>query len=356
MSEYPEDPLAATDADVATERAKGLVGAGRFDQARPMLREALARDPDDGGLWCLLALCLIRLDEPDEAIEAAARAAALEPFEEWPHRLASIALVGKKRYEQATVAAREAVRRAPDLWQTHAQLALALHEVKRPQELDEAWYAASHATALAPQEAETHFVMGVVAQERGHAHVAERAYRQALALDPSNAGAMNNLALLELRRGRVSKAAEGFTSSIRADPALGVARVNVEAVGWRMLTFAYYIAFVGFWVLRFLLAESVGYGVRVGVGVLLVAVWAALAVRTVHRLPVPARRYLTTLPRRQLGFGLMTIGVGGCVAGSLIAAFAPFPVAGVALTAALGAILVSFVTSWIVVIRNRRHR
>ncbi|MGH3099084.1 MAG: tetratricopeptide repeat protein [Streptosporangiales bacterium] len=349
--------------DPTTERARLLLESGRFDEARSLLREALARDGEDAGLWCLLSLALIRVDEPQEATSAAARAAALEPAEEWPHRLASIALVNQKRPDQAVAAAREAVRCGPALWQTHAQLALALHETRGPGASDEAWYAASHATALAPEEAETHFVMGVVAQDRGQLAVAERAYRQALSLEPTNAAAMNNLALVELRLGRVHQAAEGFTSSLRADPGLGVARANVEVVGWRLLTFGYYIAFAGFWVLRLLVGETIGslgggvtYAVRAGVGALLVAVWAVLGRRTLHRLPVTARRYLLTLPRRQLGFGLMVAGVGVCVLGSLFGAFAPASMATWGLYVAAGGVLASFVTSWVVVIRNRKKR
>lgn len=348
--------------DPTTERARLLLESGRFDEARSLLREALARDNEDAGLWCLLSLALIRLEEPQEATSAAGRAAALEPEEEWPHRLASIALANQKRPDQAVAAAREAVRRGPALWQTHAQLALALHEVREAGARDEAWYTGSHAVTLAPEEAETHFVMGVVAQDRGQLAVAERAYRQALALEPANAAAMNNLALVELRRGRVHQAAEGFTSSLRADPGLGVARANVEAVGWRLLTFGYYIAFVGFWILRLLVGETLGnlgggmaYGIRAGVGALLLAVWAVLGGRTVRRLPVTARRYLFTLPRRQFTFGVMVAGVSICVLGSLFGAFAPAAVADWGLYVALGGILLSFVTSWVTVIRNRRR-
>lgn len=350
-----------TGLDPEVVRVRVLIDAGRCDEARVLLQGALAREPDDGGLWCLLALCQVRLDQPADAIAAARRAAALEPSEEWPHRLASIAYCAQGDYVNASAAAREAVRREPGLWQTHAQLALATHEVKTRASLDEAWQAASYATSLAPNEAESHFVMGVVAQERCQNDIAESAYHKVLSLDPNHAAAMNNLGLVQLRRGKIHAATEGFTSSLRSDPRLDVARANVESVGWRLMTFAYYIAFGGFWILRILVtsyadAGALGYGLRAAVGAALLAVWVVLGVKMIGKLPGTARKYLFSLPRRSLAFGLMSLGVSVCVLGTMFGAFAPASLAIYGLYVAIGAIFVSFVTSWVVTIRAWRAR
>lgn len=360
MTAPPSGPVRPPDADPAGERARALIDAGRLEEAKGVLQTALAREPEDGGKWCLFALCMVRLDQFDDALQAAGKAAALEPAEEWPHRLASIALCGKKDYPRAVSAARESVRRESDLWQTHAQLALALHELGNLAAIDEAWQAASYAVALAPEEAETHFVMGVIAQERRQHDVAERAYEKVLALDPGHAAAMNNLGLVQLRRGRIHAAVDGFTSSLRSDPRLEVARANVESVGWRLMTFGYYIAFAGFWILRLLLSGEVERDMpflfRVGFGVALLAVWGVLGVRMVGRLPTAARQYLFGMPRRSLGFGVMTFGIAGCVLGSMFAAFTPPQLAGYGLVVAGCAIFLSFVTSWVVTIRAWRDR
>lgn len=347
--------------DPATERARVLIEAGRHGEAENVLQTALAKEPDDGAKWCLYALCMVRLDRAQQAVEAAGRAAALEPDEEWPHRLASIALCSLGEHERAVTAAREAIRREPDLWQTHAQLALALHELKCRGAADEAWSAASYAVSLASNEAETHFVMAVVAQERGDLATAEVAYEKALALDPTHAAAMNNLGLVRLRRGRLHQAVEGFTSSLRSDPSLQVARANVESVGWRLTTYAYYLAFVGWWILRFLVVSDDSdfgtlYFVRAGAGVALLAGWAVLGVRMVGRLPAAARGYLAGMPRRSPAFAVMACGILGCVLGSMFAAFTPAHLAFYGLVVAGVAIFVSFVTSWVVTVGNIRRR
>lgn len=347
--------------DPATERARVLIEAGRHGEAEGVLQSALAKEPDDGAKWCLYALCLVRLERAKHAVEAAGRAAALEPEEEWPHRLASIALCSLGDYQNAVVAAREAIRREPDLWQTHAQLALALHELKHRGAADEAWQAASYAVNLASNEAETHFVMGVVAQERGDLSTAEAAYEKSLALDPTHAAAMNNLGLVQLKRGKLHQAVEGFTSSLRTDPRLQVARANVESVGWRLTTYAYYLAFGGWWILRFLVVGDEGgfgavYVVRIVAGLALLAGWAILGVRMVGRLPAAARGYLAGMPRRSPAFAVMVAGILGCVLGSMFAAFTPPDLAIYGLVVAGGAIFVSFATSWLVTIGNLRKR
>ena len=63
-----------------------------------------------------------------EAVSAANRAVSLDPADEWPHRLASNALVHLGKFPDALRAAYEAGRLAPSYWQTHvcvAQAALA---------------------------------------------------------------------------------------------------------------------------------------------------------------------------------------------------------------------------------------
>ncbi|MGH3377681.1 MAG: hypothetical protein ACRDP6_23410, partial [Actinoallomurus sp.] len=126
----------------------------------------------------------------------------------------------------------------------------------------------------------------------------------------------------------------------------------------RLMTIGYYIAFGGFWVLRFLVAADSPYDylLRAGMGVVLLGVWVTVGLRMLGRLPSPARRYLARMPKRSAGFGVMAAGVSLCVLGSLFAAFAPGSVCVLGLLAAGAGIFISFVTSWIVTVRNWRSR
>src|ERR1700685_3447189 len=105
-----------------------MLDLGRYDEASPLLARLVSAAPGSGRAWCLFARAHLGADRFTEAVEAANRAAAIEPTEEWPHRLASNALMHLGSHGEALRAAAESRRLAPAYWQTHvcvAQAALA---------------------------------------------------------------------------------------------------------------------------------------------------------------------------------------------------------------------------------------
>ena len=109
-------------------RAATMLDLGRYDEASTLLARLVSAEPGSGRAWCLFARAHLGADRFTEAVEAANRAAAIEPTEEWPHRLASNALMHLGNHGEALRAAAESRRLAPAYWQTHvcvAQAALA---------------------------------------------------------------------------------------------------------------------------------------------------------------------------------------------------------------------------------------
>src|SRR3984957_8800323 len=105
-----------------------MLDLGRYDEATTLLARLGAGGAGRGRGWCLFARAPLGADRFTEAVEAANRAAAIEPAEEWPHRLASNALMHLGNHAEALRAASESRRLAPGYWQTHvcvAQAALA---------------------------------------------------------------------------------------------------------------------------------------------------------------------------------------------------------------------------------------
>src|SRR5690349_21180505 len=101
--------------DSAFVRAERLADEGRLPAAIAVLTAALETCPDHAAGWCRLSAAYLEVEAPGEALTAAKRAMTLgEPA--WANRLASLALVELDRFEEAVVAAGEAVRRAPDDW------------------------------------------------------------------------------------------------------------------------------------------------------------------------------------------------------------------------------------------------
>src|ERR1700729_1800626 len=68
-------------------RAATMLDLGRYDEASTLLARLVSADPGSGRAWCLFARAHLGADRFADAVEAANRAAAIEPSEEWPHRL-----------------------------------------------------------------------------------------------------------------------------------------------------------------------------------------------------------------------------------------------------------------------------
>ena len=84
-----------------------MLDLGRYDEASTLLARLVSTEPDSGRAWCLFARAHLGADRYVEAVEAANRAASIEPAEEWPHRLASNALMHLGNHAEALRAASE---------------------------------------------------------------------------------------------------------------------------------------------------------------------------------------------------------------------------------------------------------
>ena len=265
-------------------RVSALHEMRRYQEAVTEINRAIAADPDEAAYWCLLAVSQLNLPDKDhEALASAGRALALSPDSDWPHRLSSIALGRLRRHDEAIAEARQAVRLDPHDWTNytclsrslrtrHAQAtALALNLARHypsqgsaylnsllppPTDLEEARDAATTALELAPLEPETHIALGLVEAADGNRKAAQAAYLEALELDPENVSAHNALAQLHLHgplhpvnpRG-LAKAASGFASAVRVDPAGAKAsRRNLDMTVRVFMARTSYLLFVTAWI------------------------------------------------------------------------------------------------------------
>ncbi len=288
-------------------RAKAALDLRRPEEALRQLDRALAAAPQDDRVWCLRAQAMLQLDRPAEALDAARKASGLDPNEEWSHRLSSVALVNLGRAEEAVLEAREAVRLAPNLPIVRVQLAQAMGTL--PHMRRAAYDEALAAVTLDPSEPECHLVVADTARKLGWTRQAESAYRQVLTMDPGNAAAMNNLAVLRLQQGRTGEALSGFTAAAANDPRMDVARRNVEVTAWKLLQRVTAALWLTTWVAP-ALTEDRGTNTGVwGLGGLTSAETVApiigaiiIALLTVHSwrtVPATARPFVARLPMRR---------------------------------------------------------
>jgi len=212
---------------ISRRHAQALVDARRWLEARDLLGPLLASRPDDAQLRCLLAVCLLRLDDPAGCVREAEAAAAADPTMDWPHRLRSAAFLRLKAPRHALEAASQAERLAPrNPW---VQLTLADAALSSG-DTDLAAAAAVRARELAPHLAASHVVMGNVCLRLNQHSSAEGHFREALRLDPEHAGAMNNLGVALKKQGLHAGALATYSEAARLDPRLQVARENATAI------------------------------------------------------------------------------------------------------------------------------
>ncbi|MGN9845620.1 tetratricopeptide repeat protein [Nonomuraea sp. H19] len=147
--------------------------------------------------WCAEALTRLNAGRPESALDAARRAADLDPGAEWAYRLISLAHERLGRDADAVPAAERAVALARGSWQARLRLAAILRRM--PGRWQEAVEQATLARKFAPEEADPEVMLGDLALLRGDHADAARSYRAALAADPGHPQARVNLALALLR-------------------------------------------------------------------------------------------------------------------------------------------------------------
>ena len=166
------------------------------------------------------------------------RAVALDPADEWPHRLASNALVHLGQLPGRAAGGARGVQARPGYWQTHVCVAQAALAAQR---LDVAAGAAARARALAPNEPDVHFLSGKVSLARSDLAGAREHQERALALDPAHSGAMNELGRIRLRRHDTAGAIRHFISAARATPDERIYSRNIDVVMLRTVSRTIYV-------------------------------------------------------------------------------------------------------------------
>ncbi|MGA5164938.1 MULTISPECIES: tetratricopeptide repeat protein [Streptomyces] len=295
------------------DRAEALYDLERYDQAAALTAQHLAHHPDDARALGLLARCRRHLGDRTEALRLADEALRADPQlpSAWFLRADLLAHgpAGGPQWAAAEDSARRGLALVPNHWTGYHVLGTILMRSENPARRHEAYALALRSVELGPEEDATHFLLGLAAYHLGDHATAERAYENALRLNPASSEAHNNLSLLHLRRrfrrrGAWTRAAEGFVDSAALDLDDREARFNLETMAWGTAAGARWVALAGF------LAASVGsaqlrtggtgtgavVAEAVGVAVFL-ALWGGWALWMLRRVPPRLRRPLLLISR-----------------------------------------------------------
>jgi tetratricopeptide (TPR) repeat protein len=278
-------------------RAATMIELGRYDEAAALLAAIVAGAPDAARAWCLLARAHLGAGRGAEAVLAARRGGTLNPDDDWPHRLASTALVSLGRDREAVDAATQARRLAPGLWRSHVCLAQAAVAGGDWRLADEA---AGAALAIAADEPDVQFTAGKVALGAGDLARARGHQQAALAIDPGHAGAVNELGRISLRERDPSAAAGYFLRAARSAPGAGIFGRNTEVALAKVvtnLTIAAALVLAAGIDLRILTPARLAPDVALMAG--LTGLTCGYIWLVVRRLPPEGRRHLARMLRRR---------------------------------------------------------
>jgi tetratricopeptide (TPR) repeat protein len=220
--------------------ADALLNVGRNADAISRLQDAARVTPEDPRIFQLWSRALSELGKNDDAVEKAKEATRLAPDDATGHRVLGRALVrlamqqrGAPRTRSAQMAveaAREAARLEPANPNSHLVLAEALMLAKDASGADAEMQEAIQA---APNSVTTWVTASLVALGAKNWNAAITACHRALALDPNNYAALNNLGVALRASGRRKEGSQALARAAARDPGATTARQNLSRAGLR---------------------------------------------------------------------------------------------------------------------------
>ncbi|AGL21345.1 hypothetical protein [Actinoplanes sp. N902-109] len=197
------------------QRALLLADLGRYDEAAGELAAGLALAPGAAPLLTTLAKIHLAAAQPIDALLAADSAASAAPGTIEPLVVRAMALTDDRRYGEAAQVAGEILARWPHDPVAQRTGAALLSESRNGQEaLNAAWTG----VRLTPRDAEAHLVLSVVAARLRLFDLAQRAYAEALELEPAIADAQRDVGIVRLERRRWAQALETIADEATLAP------------------------------------------------------------------------------------------------------------------------------------------
>ncbi|MEV4755708.1 tetratricopeptide repeat protein [Micromonospora sp. NPDC049559] len=310
-SDATSEPYAS--ADGYRQRAALLADLGRYDEAASELGDGLALTPGEPGLLTLLARVQLAAARPAEALAATDPLVGAEPATEPPVPalvLRGLALTDLRRFGEAAAVADRILALGPADGYAQRSAAAILAGARNGQPaLNAAW----RGVELTPEEPQAHLVLGLVAARLELFDLAERAYAEALRLDPALTEARHDVGVVRLEQRRYAEALEQLAELAGSGPAPVPARRSVGEALRRLVLYGAGYTLVAVVLIALLAAENAAmsrlWAVLVALGGVVV-VWGFAA-----RVPNLTRAVLPELLRtdRALALSLCAVAAAPCL-------------------------------------------
>ncbi len=177
---------------------------GRYGESARTARATLEENPRRVDTHVLLAKVHLALQEPRQALTSLRRALEIDPGSGMANYEYGRLLYGQGHYAEAAEHFRRALPARPHDFRLHYQLGRALHQAGKA----EAAIARYQQALALERRPEALVAIGALHLVEGRTQRARSHFLQALELDPDNAEAHVNLALIDVEEGRLAAAVE----------------------------------------------------------------------------------------------------------------------------------------------------
>ncbi|GAA2591001.1 tetratricopeptide repeat protein [Streptomyces tubercidicus] len=245
-----------TELNSAVEQAQALFEFERYEQARAVLAQHLAENPDDRRAWIEIGHCHLKTEQPEQALHAADEALKLAPEDFFALILRAKALtrIPDRAWRAAEPVLREAVRADPHHWYGYTMLADAVCRMslvryvqangsrfppphERADVLREAADLAAEALRLGPEEIYAHEIAHQVATFSLNTTLADQLDHAILRLDPTHTEALarQTTKAAQAPGVKAARAADLYATGLAAAPDSAEMQRGLDQATYRML-------------------------------------------------------------------------------------------------------------------------
>jgi tetratricopeptide (TPR) repeat protein len=287
-------------------RAELLAELGRYGEAVTELGFALALAPSEVRLRELLARVHLAAEQPEKALTVIDDLLAEAPDYVPALVLRGHALLDLQQYAEAADLADRILAVAPfDPYALRNGAAILSGARNGQPALDAAW----RGVALAPEEAQAHLVLALVAARLRLSLLAERAYREALARDPGLPVATTRGGVARWERARYAAAlADLMAVEVETDPVEETEWVSIAAVG-SLITYGAVASLIGILTVAVLIfaGDLVSRLATIGVVIIVGLIMKSVAERSNVPMPRVIGMLLTVPEQRLFGYAICAV-------------------------------------------------
>ncbi len=214
----------AVDLAQAVEMAARHQSAGRLHEAEALLREVIAREPQNAHALHLLGVIAHQLQRPAEAIGWVTQAIAKNGSVALYHANLTEMLRQDGQLDQAIAAGETAIALDSALALAHANLGIAYYDAER---FEDAEAAEKRALELEPRLIQAMNTLGSIERKRERRQSAAEWYRRALAVAPTHLESLSNLGAVLLEDQRNEEAIAPLERALAIAPEFAEALCNL---------------------------------------------------------------------------------------------------------------------------------